>query len=221
MKPLALFFVLVLALPACQDSGNNTPTILASEPGKRVASRTVVASAKARKSYLDSGGKPYYLDTIDKNESYVVLGDSNERLSAENVRVMLKFKPYITFNDVPARLESLTARAAIRYSSHKWARQYRTVITESYKEKGLNFGGHYCFAYWGCGSNCQISVLIDSRTGIVYEGPDSGNGYIFRKDSRLLIADPPDSAGFYSRNNRGEPRVYVWNETQKTFEQRQ
>jgi hypothetical protein len=151
----------------------------------------------------------------------VVLGDTNERLTVENVRVEVKFKPYITFEDVPAKLELSITPAAIRYSSHKWARQYRTVITKAYTGKGLNFGGHYCFAYWGCGSNCQISVLVDRRTGIVYEGPDSGNGYIFRKGSRLLIADPPDSAGFYSRHNRGEPRVYVWNETRKKLEQRQ
>jgi hypothetical protein len=219
MKPLALFSELVLGLPACQDSSNNTRTPPTAKPGESATPETATPS-KARRFYLDSGGQPFYVDTIDKNERYVLLGDSSKRLAAENVLVMLKFKPYITFNDVPAKLESLTTRAAIRYSSHMWARQYRTVITEAYDKEGLNFGGHCCFAYWGCGSNCQSSVLVDLLTGIVYEGPDSGNGYIFRKDSRLLIADPPDSAGFYSMNNRGEPRVYVWNERQKVFEQR-
>lgn len=220
MKRLALYFALVIGLPACQDSSNDSH-VLTPKRSKSVRLKTAATSSPARIFYQDSEGKPYYADTIDKNESYVVLGDSNKRLTAENVRVKLKFKPYIIFDDVPAKLESLATRAAIQYSSHKWAHQFRTIITEAYKEKGLNFGGHYCFAYWGCGSDCQISILVDLRTGIVYEGPDSGSRYIFRKDSRLLIADPPDSAGFYNRHNRGEPRVYVWNENQKTFEQRQ
>ena len=158
MKQLAFFFALATGLPACQDSGNDSHTLLTPKRSESARPGTAATTSRARRFYRDSEGEPYYLDTIDKNESYVVLGDSNKRLTAENVRVMLKFKPYITFDDVPAKLELLATRAAIQYSSHRWARQYRTVITEAYKEKGLNFGGHYCFAYLGCGSDCQISV---------------------------------------------------------------
>jgi|GEM_PF-1150890 len=213
MKQLPLAFLLVLGLSACQDSDNAAQAVLAPKSGNGVALKTA--------AYRDPEKELYRIDTIEQNESYLVLGDSSKRLAAENMFVMLKFKPYITFDDVPARLESLAKRAAIRYSSHMLAQQFRTVITEKYNEEKLNFGGHYCFAYWGCGSNCQLSVLVDLKTGIVYEGPVSGSGYVFRKGSRLLIANPPDSAGFYNRHNRDEPRVYVWNENLKVFEERQ
>lgn len=84
----------------------------------------------------------------------------------------------------------------------------------------MNFGGHYCFVEWGCGSPCQTSALVDLKTGVVYDGVDAALGYEFRKDSRMLIVNPPDSTGFYLNCPYCEPLIYVWNEKSKKFEQR-
>jgi len=76
------------------------------------------------------------------------------------------------------------------------------MITETYyssknmvgwhESTGLNFAGHYCFAYWGCGSPCQMSAVVDLKTGLVYDGPSAGYGYQFKRNSRLLVVNPDD-----------------------------
>ncbi|WP_276503513.1 hypothetical protein [Terrimonas pollutisoli] len=74
---------------------------------------------------------------------------------------------------------------------------YITVTTDFVKENGTNFAGHYCFVFWGCGSPCKLSAVVDLKTGKVYNGLPSGIGYSFRKDSRLMIVNPPDSTNWY------------------------
>jgi hypothetical protein len=77
------------------------------------------------------------------------------------------------------------------------ARFYRTRITSGAKE-GANFAGHYTFVSWGCGADCRMFAIVDSKTGTVYF-PNKGfdevirvpfqtdEHFEFRKDSRLLI----------------------------------
>ena len=52
--------------------------------------------------------------------------------------------------------------APLKLKGNKLAEQFRTTIRDTYYSKkemvewhgatGLNFAGHYCFVYWGCGS---------------------------------------------------------------------
>jgi hypothetical protein len=116
--------------------------------------------------------------------------------------------------------------AKIRIKGNKLAEEFRTIIKDTYYSKndikrwhgatGLNFAGHYCFAYWGCGSPCQMSAIIDLKTGIVYEGPPASLGYEFKKNSRLLIVNPGNTADscFYC-----QPKYWVLNERNKKFVQ--
>jgi hypothetical protein len=58
-----------------------------------------------------------------------------------------------------------------------------------------NFAGHYIVAEWGCGSNCQSSMMIDAVDGKIYNGTVTDRGSIFRLSSNLMIADPPMTGG--------------------------
>ena len=79
------------------------------------------------------------------------------------------------------------------------------------KEHGVNFAGHFCFVYWGCGSPCKLSAVVDMKTGIVYNGVPSSIGYAFKKNSKVLVLNPPDTNGWYDKNISHQiPKQYVW-----------
>jgi len=108
----------------------------------------------------------------------------------------------------------------INFKSNWTARVYKTRISKSYSQNGVNFAGHYSFAYWGCGSPCTGCAIIDVRTGKVYSGPDSGFGYNFKKDSRLLIVNPKDTVSNSGQNPWDEvykQKRWVWVERLKKF----
>ncbi|SDS20753.1 hypothetical protein SAMN05216490_0735 [Mucilaginibacter mallensis] len=113
--------------------------------------------------------------------------------------------------------------AKLKLKGNALAEQYRTAIRTTYystKDQvayhgstGLNFGGHYCFVYWGCGSDCQYAVVVDLKTGIVYPGTDAERGYKFQPNSRLIIVnpDPEPTTTTYKEE------YWVWNEAGKKF----
>jgi hypothetical protein len=78
-------------------------------------------------------------------------------------------------------------------------RDMRTLIREE-SRKPPNFAGSYRFVSWGCGTDCARSLVINLRTGDVYDPPYgtfskdwypkwSGKGFEFHVNSRLLVAD--------------------------------
>ncbi|MGN6639695.1 MAG: hypothetical protein ACTHJ8_12350 [Mucilaginibacter sp.] len=114
--------------------------------------------------------------------------------------------------------------AKLKIKGNPLAEMFHTIIKDTYysnKEMirwrgttGLNFAGHYCFVYWGCGSNCQDSAVVDLETGIVYPGITAEMGYEFKRNSRLVIVNPgqtKDSCAFCAS------RYLVWNVKDKTF----
>jgi hypothetical protein len=98
-------------------------------------------------------------------------------------------------------------------------------IERIYRKDGVNFGGHYCFITIGCGNLCYWSILIDVKTGIVYEGVEACLLFKFNKNSRMLIANIPelDANGYYDEDYLYPCKkeiigtVYVWHETKKRF----
>ena len=46
--------------------------------------------------------------------------------------------------------------------------KYRTTIRDA-AAKGVNFAGHYAVARWGCGTGCHEFVIVDLKTGVVYD----------------------------------------------------
>lgn len=115
----------------------------------------------------------------------------------------------------PARLQS---------NGNVLAERYKTTISNSYyndphirkfhREGGLNFAGHYCFVYWGCGSDCQHGAIVDLQTGKVYDGPTAARQFEYRRWSRLLIVNRP---GYKSDCTFCQPEYWILNEKTKRF----
>ena len=115
--------------------------------------------------------------------------------------------------------------ATLKLKGNKLAEQYRTIIKDTYystKEMvkwrhgatGLNFAGHYCFVYWGCGSECQDAAVVDLNTGVVYPAITASLGYDFKRSSRLVIVNPGqtiNSCAFCVSE------YWVWNDVRKRF----
>jgi|WetSurMetagenome_2_1015567.scaffolds.fasta_scaffold67048_1 hypothetical protein len=153
---------------------------------------------------------------ITENEFVQVLGDTT--IDNSKIRYFkIKFEPYISFTDYKVYKVYKGKKAPIDYNSNKTAKMFKTRITEGYKKEGANFAGHYCFIYWGCGSPCQESAIVDLTDGKVYDGPSGGNGYDFCINSRMLIVNPPDSDGFYIGCFWAHPEIWIFNERTKKF----
>lgn len=124
------------------------------------------------------------------------------------------------FDDFPVVEEFHGKPARVDLSSHPNARTFRTRLRDG-AEKGPNFAGHYALVFFGCGNECQQTLIVDLRTGKVYglaEPPSnrplqSSRGLDFTLTSRLLIADPPcpkDYNPCVSFGQSGEPiRYYI------------
>lgn len=101
---------------------------------------------------------------------------------------------------------------------------YRTIIKSTYYNSksmkiwhgatGLNFAGHYCFVYWGCGSNCQDSAVVDLITGIVYPGITASLGYNIKRNSKLIIVNPD---GDSTDCAFCKSEYWLWNNIKKKF----
>ena len=120
-----------------------------------------------------------------------------------------------TFAEYSAHL-STQKIAILDLKSDPLGAEYKTVISEAYKE-GINFGGHYVIATWGCGTNCRKGVIVDTDTGkILGELPFvTENGESFVATSTLFIENPPEEQQgvfevFPSRYWRWEPDYLIF-----------
>lgn len=179
---------------------------------------TEIKSDTAKSNQKKEKVKPV-IDTIFSEGSVIIYGDTT--IQKDKIReVLIKFEPYITFDDFKVSIEN--AKAKLDLNSHKLGRQFRTVIRESYNNPENHFAGHYTFATWGCGSPCQMNVLIDRRTGKIYDAPDSSVGSEYKKDSRMLIINPPEEGNYYYNECRFcKPEIYILNEATKKFEKKE
>jgi len=156
------------------------------------------------------------IDIIFQSENIRITGDTTidkEKISYAS----LKFEPYISFDDFKASNIDNKSKAKLDLSSNKDASNFRTRLREAYEADTSNFAGHYTFVYWGCGSPCQSSLLIDRQTGKIYDSPGASLGYEYRADSRMLLTNPPDTNGFYDDCSYCKPIIYVFDEKTKTF----
>ena len=101
-----------------------------------------------------------------------------------------------TFDVYPASVTNLTKNAEPRLVRGTDFWNFRTRIRNA-AAKTPNFAGHYILEQWGCGTECQMGVLIDARTGDLFWLPISGWGVLHRTDSNLLIVNPvPPHTGY-------------------------
>ncbi len=101
-----------------------------------------------------------------------------------------------SFEQYKVRVEQIRS-PRVNLRSHAIGRKYRTQIRDTIKAQGVNFAGHYTVVQWGCGTECTQLAIVDIRTGVIWHDPDviATRGYLFRRDSSLLIQDPWDGAG--------------------------
>jgi hypothetical protein len=205
MKRHLYFITTILLFLSCSDKNKNLSI-------PEIKSDTFKSGQKKAEM------KPV-IDTILNEGSVIIYGDTT--IQKDKIReVLIKFEPYITFDDFKVSIENIKAKLDL--NSHELGRQFRTAIRESYNDSENLFAGHYIFATWGCGSPCQMNVLIDRRTGKIYDAPNSSVGSEFKKDSRMLIINPPEEGNYYYNGCLYcKPEIYILNEKTKKFEKKE
>lgn len=96
------------------------------------------------------------------------------------------------------------------------ARRFRTRILRDYTGEP-DFAGHFQVVSWGCGSNCHVFALVDTKTGKITFAPTSAalraeyhlNSALFIIDPTTMVEDG-DSA-FY------QTAYFVWDESLGDF----
>jgi hypothetical protein len=58
--------------------------------------------------------------------------------------------------------------------------------------RGPNFAGAYTIVTWPCGTLCQNVAVVSARDGSIVMAPEAYNGLAYRRDSRLLVINPPE-----------------------------
>jgi hypothetical protein len=96
------------------------------------------------------------------------------------------------------------------------AKEHATIIRKAVIG-GANFAGHYTVVHWGCGTSCGVYVIVDERTGRVFEPPEISKGVDlgvagpeFRPDSTLMVVascPPPEAYGLKNCKRK----FYKWN----------
>jgi hypothetical protein len=165
---------------------------------------------------LLKAGIPSKADTVLNDDFELVVKEADGR-----VYIWRKFNPKTTFKDYPVSKKfSGQIPKNLNFSTCKYGKSYKTASRQA-ADKGADFAGHYAFARMGCGTNCQVSTIIDLTTGKVYAGPVASGGYDFKLDSKMIIVNPPDSSGLYSPQcpTNCKPEQYLWtNNTLKQIE---
>jgi hypothetical protein len=96
------------------------------------------------------------------------------------------------------------------------ARRFKTRILRDYTGKP-DFSGHYQVVSWGCGSNCHVFALVDTKTGKITFAPSSAAfGAEYHLNSALFIIDPTSmveegDSTFY------KTAYFVWDESLGDF----
>src|SRR4051812_18508278 len=113
-------------LSACKSKSDT-------KSNNKVDSTQSVLAGQAKEKVHNSGMD----DTISIDDNIFLVGDSSKHPEEAISYVAVKFKPYIRFSDFPVDTLESTKKATINYSSNVTARQYKTVITNTYIEEGL------------------------------------------------------------------------------------
>lgn len=123
--------------------------------------------------------------------------------SKEDKQVLVKSKPVceeILKNEEIDPVKKFEGTPApVNFSDFPEAKRFYTVITEG-AASGPNYGGHFTFISWGCGTDCFSYAIVDSITGDIVAYPGSANMFItyppsYSLESRLLVINKiePDS----------------------------
>ena len=76
--------------------------------------------------------------------------------------------------------------------------------------KTPNFAGNYTFVEWGCGTECQSSMIIDWRNGKINDALTACLGYSYSSKSKAIIVNPEP-------NLLCPKEIFIWNDNKKKF----
>ena len=199
MKTVRLFIVVFfVSITSCKESIND--------------SRLPVSKSETVTTQLN---KTTATDTLFEDKNYLVLGQSGTRIKLvtkkdtlsyegfythtqtedgvfltnipedKSIQVYRKYKPKFTFENFNVALYKKRLPKVL-YVSHPLGISHKTRIEEAVG-KGINFGGKFTIASWGCGTACQQHVIIDRSTGIIVTDFSSALGIEYRSDSLLIL----------------------------------
>lgn len=92
------------------------------------------------------------------------------------------------FDDYPVAEVYRGRPAAVDLDSLPGSRRFRTNIRNGAAE-GPNFAGDLTIITWGCGTSCQMSVLVEARSGRIIGSFGTASGTLYDLHSRLLVVD--------------------------------
>jgi hypothetical protein len=123
-----------------------------------------------------------------------------------------KFTGLPRFEDYPPEHTARKIAKDIDWKSNKAAWSFRTRLKAGL-EAGPNFNGHYAVVEYGCGTSCQVQMIVDVETGRVLDNRKAGTTYgaTYRLSSRLIAMDLPDPDAEwrdYTLLHYGGPRFY-------------
>lgn len=76
-----------------------------------------------------------------------------------------------SFEDYKTLKSEKSEKALINYSSNKWAKVYKTLITDAYNSGAIDFAGYYITVLTSQSMGQMIGVIVDTRDGKVYDLP--------------------------------------------------
>ena len=146
-------------------------------------------------------------DTLFSNDYVSFFGDlENEP------EIFIKFNQRYKFEDFPIDVYK-GELSKPDFNTDKDAKRFISRITEGSKRQP-NFAGKLNFINWGCGTNCQSGVILNSETGEIYEGVNTAWNFKTKPNSKLLIAE---YGLFEDKENEWLPfcsycipKYYVW-----------
>ena len=140
--------------------------------------------------------------------------DSNSNPTEER---LIKFTSQYNFETFKTKLfTGKTASPDFRNNEFANDKEYVKFIADGCKNNHINFGGHFTIIQRSCGAMCEHIFIVDRITGKIYTDirPKDGRyGYLYKKDSNLLIANSnvfQDNSLKYYSDFFGKPELYVW-----------
>jgi hypothetical protein len=133
---------------------------------------------------------------------------------------------------------AISKKAKLNFQSNPEAKNFKTRITEGYKQGKVDFGGYYITIIWGCGTGCINGAMVDIRDGKIYDLPLGEEFYYagcfsnneneqnddslnYKDSSRLFITAICSENEIENTNKVKQEKLYfvnVWNEQKKKFD---
>lgn len=185
-------FITLFTSWGCQNQQIKPTKIASSSDTKEIANDTLIDSdlilvigpsncdvSIMDTSQIDSTGR---LNEVITHKNYSVLSKNCDR---DQFEIFIKYNPKSAFEDYKVSIWEKDL-AQPDFSTNEDAIMYRTRIRNECAN-GVNFGGHFTFVTWGCGSPCQGNVIVDRITGRISDIFYTSVGSNYRKNSTMVI----------------------------------